>query len=509
MIKRKHASPMSTQSDSLPKQISNSQPANSRATRRTASHKLLLRTIIPIVVLYFVLLGNLKWQTKPSQRFEVRADEPPKEKVLENTKFHLVFSTGCSLWQDWQSLVFFYHVKKVGQVGNVTRIISGCDPAQTHQLETFHRQYIQNTLSSNFYLHFTPDFSTVVPNVEYVYFNKPFGLKHWMEKKLGYSSSKSVTNNTHDEDVIFLLDPDQILLRPLTNDYSDTDMRWVDRPNMGFSKRIQHETTFAQQYAFGNNWITRVNLTHVMTHFANDEYSPSLLWKIKAKSAKRFAAGPPYIATAKDMYRIVTYWANFVPLVYESFPNLLAEMYAYSLAAMHVHRRPFTALGFMVSITNQYHVKEGWYWIEEQQPSPSIRSVCTKSSMSKGESVPFLLHYCQLYNLGHAFFVKYWVPNNFTHCGSPLLSEPSPKDLVNFDYGINPKTRELIEFENTTITKQKRALREAWILCTLMPAINEAIAFFKHQYCPKNAYINLQKVGITGDINTWLTSMVG
>jgi hypothetical protein len=29
--------------------------------------------------------------------------------------YHLVFSTGCTVYQDWQSHAFFYHVHKVGQ----------------------------------------------------------------------------------------------------------------------------------------------------------------------------------------------------------------------------------------------------------------------------------------------------------------------------------------------------------------------------------------------------------
>ncbi len=34
--------------------------------------------------------------------------------------------------------------------------------------------------------------------------------------------------------------------------------------------------------------------------------------------------GPPYIATAKDMYTIVKTWAEIVPRVHNDYPHLLA-----------------------------------------------------------------------------------------------------------------------------------------------------------------------------------------
>jgi hypothetical protein len=48
--------------------------------------------------------------------------------------------------------------------------------------------------------------------------------------------------------------------------------------------------------------------------------------------------------------------------VYEKYPSLLAEMYAYSMAAAHVDLPHFTMESLMVS--NVHAGDEGWKWID-------------------------------------------------------------------------------------------------------------------------------------------------
>ena len=52
---------------------------------------------------------------------------------------HMVFSTACSSYQDWQSFLFFYHAHKVSQPGRVTRIASGAPPDSRNNLSNFTR----------------------------------------------------------------------------------------------------------------------------------------------------------------------------------------------------------------------------------------------------------------------------------------------------------------------------------------------------------------------------------
>jgi hypothetical protein len=79
---------------------------------------------------------------------------PPKP------SYHVIFSTGCSSAQNWQSYFFFYHALAIQQPGNVTRIASGCTAQQAIELYHFHERYMQR-MSQNVLLHFTPDYPTL------------------------------------------------------------------------------------------------------------------------------------------------------------------------------------------------------------------------------------------------------------------------------------------------------------------------------------------------------------
>ena len=66
---------------------------------------------------------------------------------------HVIFSTDCTTYQDWQTLVLFHSAMTVGQKGPLTRIASGCDEAKKKTLtELYHKLYPQ------YHVHFTPDF---------------------------------------------------------------------------------------------------------------------------------------------------------------------------------------------------------------------------------------------------------------------------------------------------------------------------------------------------------------
>jgi hypothetical protein len=51
------------------------------------------------------------------------------------------------------------------------------------------------------------------PNVDYVYFNKAMGVRHWMEHVLGYPKDP-----VDDDAILVLMDPDQLVVRNFTDD---------------------------------------------------------------------------------------------------------------------------------------------------------------------------------------------------------------------------------------------------------------------------------------------------
>lgn len=49
---------------------------------------------------------------------------------------------------------------------------------------------------------------------KYNFFNKPFRILHWLNEKL---ESKCIS----EDDIVILVDPDQIITRPITYDFSN------------------------------------------------------------------------------------------------------------------------------------------------------------------------------------------------------------------------------------------------------------------------------------------------
>jgi hypothetical protein len=260
-----------------------------------------------------------------------------------DVEYHVVFSTGCSAFQDWQSYVFFYHAMAKGQPGTVTRIASGCSPRDQKTLQRlFDEQVAPMAPNGRFRIHFTPDYSRVKRGAPYKYFNKPFGMKHWMENALGFPGRPS---NGHA--IVILMDPDQLIVRPFRDNnfngtrwfrskagpWDVTDDKGKGRMESPHRTKVEHGKPMGQIYGFGLEWRDRVNMSLILP--GSD--SSHIYSMARGEAHDGYTVGPPYIATAKDMYAIVTKWAEFVVPVHDQCPILLAEMVRTSLALEGSH----------------------------------------------------------------------------------------------------------------------------------------------------------------------------
>jgi hypothetical protein len=378
---------------------------------------------------------------------------------VSNVKYHVVFSTSCSENQDWQSYVLFHSFLLSGQEGKLTRIASGCKDQDTKDIRKVFREQIAAMAPDRFFLHLTPDFSKVKPGVVFWYFNKPFGMQHWLTNALGYPDNHKV----HDDTIIILLDPDQIILRPFTNDFSNSTEVW--RLDKGHKLKVEHGAPFAQQYEFGLQWKTRVKMDRI----APD--SPVVTMKNRMALQYYTAMGPPYIATARNMFSIVTKWCEFVPKIYDEYPHLLAEMFGYNLAAAHLQLRHTIAHSFMVSqpmVSNG----EGWILVDKVE----TKDVCNNYPK---EYLPHVLHYCQDYHLGKWFFLKYKLRDDFISCEAPLLAVPPPDVGLKYDYHIS-----IGDGSKVQLSERGRKYH-AFMLCTLISALNDAAIHYKDHHCDK------------------------
>jgi hypothetical protein len=122
--------------------------------------------------------------------------------------YHIVFSTGCSEFQDWQSIGVYSSAEAVGQRGVVTRIASGCTAEQEVAI-----RHATSHLPKRCRVHFAP--GTQVKDHRgstYKYANKPLGMMHW----LMHADPPIPPTAT-----VALVDPDFFFLRPLWHDSFD------------------------------------------------------------------------------------------------------------------------------------------------------------------------------------------------------------------------------------------------------------------------------------------------
>jgi hypothetical protein len=394
---------------------------------------------------------------QPSIRKEIKGASTSR--FSGGFEYHIVFSTGCSVYQDWQSYLFFFQAMRIQQPGTVTRIVSGCEDSETEQkLQDLFDEQIKPMNPTNFRIHFTPDYSRIKEGRPFVYFNKPFGMKHWLENALGFPDSP-----VNPEAIVILLDPDQLILRRFTNnDFNNTQWKFISNDQEPYIK-IEHGKPMGQLYGFGLQFHDKVDI---------DKLAPnSPIKKLTRKQLQAgYIVGPPYVATAADMYKIVKQWCAFAVPVHDQYPFLLAEMFAYCLAAAHVELPHQTAASFMISDLGAGRA-EGWDYID----------VLGEENLCGGYTeaqVPNVLHFCQRYGLGKYFFGKRKIPDDFLSCESPLLREPSMDELKKYDFAWFPAGNK----KNWDPVLKKR---NAFVLCRMIPALNAAATFYKQNHCAK------------------------
>jgi hypothetical protein len=119
---------------------------------------------------------------------------------------------------------------------------------------------------------------------------------------------------------------------------------------------------------------------------------------------------------------------------------------------------------------------EGWTFLDDAD-----NTACDVSQFEK--TTPHVIHFCQRYSVGEYFLNKYLFPSEVLSCDFPLLELP-PLDILSYTnyshYGDGS-----IELWSPNQARQQR--RHAFVICSLMPALNKAATFFKKHHCPNGA----------------------
>jgi len=467
-------------------------------TRNSRSKKAMLKcgpkqiagVFVAIVLVAMVI--NLRVATTHQQRTWLSIQEispdatgtAPKRKKSrdsshrQESQMQVVFSTSCSIKHDWQSYLFFFQAYLHQQPGNVTRIVSGCTEEQQQEMLRIHEEQI-SIMNERFHLHFTPEFGKIEGRSWEVtkYWNKPFGVKHWLENKFGYRYEGDVST-PFDDDIIVLVDPDMLMQRPFLNDFSKfPKTTWHksirNRDDLYF--KVSHGKPIAQTYSFNDAWLLAARKGNMEDIVGPG--SPALNVS-NYDATVTFSAGPPYMLTARDMYRLVHHWAKFLPLINNNFVGMMGEMYGYCTAAAHLNLRHQIATGFMVSNV-VISEGEGWDFMDHV-----TGDACDVAKFR--DTAPLVVHFCQRYSVGEYFLSKYKVPTDILTCDHKLFELP-PKDIAAYTtyshYG-----------DNSTKTysggKMKDLYRHTFMVCSIMDGLNRAATFYKDHHCPNGANYN-------------------
>ena len=304
-------------------------------------------------------------------------------------------------------------------------------------------------------------------------------MKHWLEHKFGYRYEGDIST-PYDDDIIILVDPDMLMQRPFVNDFSSFpnhiwQPQFRDNPDEIYHK-ITHGHPMAQDYSFGAAWLRagQANWTHVVG-------PDSPVHDVSNKEARVFyAAGPPYMLTARDMYRVVYHWAKFLPRLFDLFTGFMVEMYGYCTAAAHLGLKHQMANGFMVSNVEMTG-GEGWAFLDEVKGK-----ACHLSELT--ETVPHVIHFCQRYAIGDYFLSKYKLPVDFLSCDFPLLELP-PVDIAETATYSHYGNGDIKEWDPDS-KRIKQKYRHSFMVCSIMNTLNKAATYYKDHNCPNGANYN-------------------
>jgi hypothetical protein len=337
---------------------------------------------------------------------------------------HFIYTVGCDEFQVIAAVALDNSWKEVKNRGRLTRIVGGCDnQSQQEFLKT-------SPLSGD------PDYSvffadgnlTMHPmtGTAYPARARPHSIEMWLNQK------------DPTEDIVVILDPDMVFMRPLSEHPS---MRYV-RP--GFM--------LAQQYAHGDTWIK----------FAEaGEETPSIslndAWSL-------YATGPPWALHISDLKRMLPDWKRYTDA--QKGDGLMREQNAFNMAA-YKHRIPSSG-------STNLMVSEPGAWTEAwgDLSSPEFSS----SSWS-----PYVLHYCHVleyktWQFQKSLFSHGWYAEKFHNslptpisCGAPLPEEPPAVPT---------------EAEEPDAIKRQHA----FMLAELLPRLSRAFKATRAKYCGAEDY---------------------
>lgn len=385
----------------------------------------------------------------------------------DDGKLHIIFSSGCNYFQHWQSELLLSSALLAGQHGRITRIVSGCydKTAETakHRHQTFPGgkndhlvpvDILNKSVNENFGLFITPQFEGAV---DFPWINKPSSINFFMK----YARKEL---DKFGETVIAIIDPDFIFLKPLTQAGESEDNIIATRGQIKDDIVIKGRPV-GQRYGLEGGWVNKFKPVDQIT---GDPNSASLHWTSK-EAAQWTSVGPPMIVEIDDLTNLADKWEfNMRPVLKVGGPDILADMYAYSIAAADLDLKHTTLDHYMISTWG--HTGQAYSFVEEFE-----QMSCSNPSKDYSPSTahwPVFIHLASNFKAfdeteDEWMFHKGHVPGNILDCDMPLIVAP-PENL--FD----------LNREDESI----KVHQKAWVVCNTISRLNSILLKYKEKFCP-------------------------
>ena len=416
------------------------------------------------------------------------------EAASDDKRLHIIFSSGCNWAQHWESEMVLATALLVGQRGRITRIVSGChessgavdgrekgngaryhtSPAGRND-EIVPMNLVNRSSNPNFGLFVTPPFDGAK---EFPWINKPTSIAYFMKHARPELDRMGET-------ILAVLDPDFLFIKTLTmvgKADAEMDLSWNHRPPLKSSAPVdvpEKGRPVSQRYGIEGGWVRKFKKDDIVS-----PGSRALGWK--SEDARKFVSvGPPMIHHIDDLQTLAPLWSKFMPKVLAQEKDILADMWAYSMASAeldlnhttvlhHMISSPDTALGTFNLRLNNLNGKVDFNCAD---PDGSLAAHPDQDEIRN--SLPTFLHYASNFAAPEPGYPKEWmfhkghIPSNILDCNTPfVLVAPASTWAVASD----KCTRDGRYYKYCKIG--------AWSMCTAIQKINQVLKTYKSKFCP-------------------------
>jgi len=312
---------------------------------------------------------------------------------------HCVFTVDCRPFNLWQGELLFFSAMRVGQSGPITQIVSGC--SEDKEKEVMQR-HLSQKWPSEFKIHFVPSFNDKKSH----WLSKPYGVKSWYR------------NVGPERDVMAVLDPDFIFLRPLTAelDGGQTALAWQGE----VPKRVQKGVVVAQRYSLSYPDDAQKGLWQLPIQAEGMDNAALLTYVCSGSTTGTSgctnltnhemgfyqSTGVPYIAHRDDWDWLVDDWSDITVRLHEhSREGFYVDMWSWILSNVHRGQRQLVLHNYMLTAVNLPQARyEGWAAVDHSDIDACDRPLEEVMNEQTVAGLPHFIHYC----VPQDTFNKYW-----------------------------------------------------------------------------------------------------